>query len=74
MAKTKKDICGLKSCSNPLGPGAANIGYLNGDGKTINIRVCAKCTWKIMTAPRGLLRISDAPDIELMPAKRIIIP
>lgn len=72
MAKSKRDICGLKSCQNPLGPGAANVGYIGSDDKTRNIRVCAKCTWKIMTTPRGLLRINDAPDIELIPAKRII--
>lgn len=66
----KKDICALKSCNNVVGPGSANVGYVNEEGRTVNIRVCARCTWKIMTAPRGLLRINDRPDIEMLPSKQ----
>jgi len=72
--RPRRDICGLKSCQNALGPGAADVGYTASDDKTKNVRVCAEHAWKIMTAPRGMLRITDAPDIERIPAKRIIIP
>lgn len=65
--------CGIKGCSNLLGPGAAVVGYEN-EGKIIEVRVCPRHAWEIMTAPRGTFRITPDRRLEkLTPQQRIII-
>lgn len=59
-----KELCGLKGCPKPLGPGAAKVGFDN-EGRSDEVKVCSEHAWLIMTAPRGTWRIT--PDRKLEP-------
>lgn len=65
-------ICGLKDCDRPLGPGASDVGF-DSEGRTKNVRVCAKHTWDIMSSERGTFFITPDLRLRTRPAKRIII-
>jgi hypothetical protein len=57
-----------------MGPGASAIGYVGENDKLDEVRVCAKHTWQIMTAPRGTFKIMPDRSLKAMPAApRIII-
>lgn len=64
--------CGLKGCIEHLGPGSAAVGY-EIDGKVMEVRVCPKHAWTIMTAERGTFRITEDRELKPIPARRIII-
>lgn len=64
--------CGLKACTEHLGPGSAEVGFEN-EGKLDRVRVCPKHAWEIMIAERGTFRITPDRKLERIPAKRIII-
>jgi hypothetical protein len=64
MVHRPQQYCGLKKCSNLLGPGAADVGFEN-EGRTDNVRVCSDHAYILMIAPRGSYIIT--PDRELKP-------
>lgn len=68
----KREKCGLKTCNNDLGPGAAAVGY-EIEGKRYEVRVCSRHAWDIMVAPRGTWRITPDLRLEAIPAKPTII-
>jgi len=65
--------CGLKGCSEDMGPGCSKIGFDN-EGRLDEVKVCAKHTWAIMTAPRGTFMIMPDKSLKRIPeAPKIII-
>jgi hypothetical protein len=65
--------CGLKDCSELMGPGSSAIGFVGENDKLDEVRVCAKHTWQIMMAPRGSFRIEPDKSLKALPASPKII-
>lgn len=69
----KLEECEIKGCQEPLGPGAAKIGYTKSSGAQTELKACEYHSRIVMMSEPGMWRITDDKELKAIPATRIII-